>query len=288
MFRGVTAFNGDISKWDVSSVTDMSYMFRASSFNGNISKWDVSSVTDMSYMFDGTSSFNGNLSSWDVSSVTDMSYMFVAATAFNGNLSSWDVSSVTDMSYMFNHASSFNSNISKWDVSSVTDMSYMFWSARVFNSNISKWDVSSVTDMSYMFNHASSFSQNLGPWYMTLDSNMLRTGNLTVGKIAAQNPYLQGHSPTYELASGTGDADNSLFQINGGTLSIKQTPAKSEYSIRIKASGSGLFGENNAVVQRITAPDSARRWTPQSTSPPSSTSGSPVQARAASRCPTAP
>ena len=35
---------GDISKWDTSSVTDMSEMFSYSQFNGNISKWDFSNL----------------------------------------------------------------------------------------------------------------------------------------------------------------------------------------------------------------------------------------------------
>ena len=41
----------------------MSYMFFASSFNGDISNWNVSSVTDMSYMFT-FASFNQNLCNW--------------------------------------------------------------------------------------------------------------------------------------------------------------------------------------------------------------------------------
>ena len=288
MFWNTYAFNGDLSSWDVSSVTDMTDMFSADldrvyAFNGNISSWDVSSVTDMGGMFFGATAFNQNISSWDVSSVTDMAFMFSGATSFNGDLSSWDVSSVTDMTYMFYGASSFNGNISSWDVSSVTDMTYMFWAATSFNGNISSWDVSSVTDMSYMFNYASSFNgnistwdvssvtnmnnmfngatnfnQNLGPWYVTLDDDTLKTGNLTVGNITAQNSYLQGQSRTYTLVNGTGDTDNSLFQINGSVLSIKQAPAKSEYSIRIGVNGSGLFGENNAVVSRITATDNIK------------------------------
>ena len=40
-------FNGDISGWNVSNVTDMSGMFYKSEFNGDISCWDVSSVTNM-------------------------------------------------------------------------------------------------------------------------------------------------------------------------------------------------------------------------------------------------
>ena len=39
-------FNGDISKWDVSNVTDMNRMFRKSQFNGDISNWNVSNVTE--------------------------------------------------------------------------------------------------------------------------------------------------------------------------------------------------------------------------------------------------
>jgi surface protein len=44
-------FNGDISKWDVSNVTDMTYMFRESRFDGDISNWDVSNVKNMNKMF---------------------------------------------------------------------------------------------------------------------------------------------------------------------------------------------------------------------------------------------
>ena len=54
-------FNGDISGWDVSRVTDMRYMFNGSRFNGDISKWDVSRVKNMASMFN-SSKFNGDIS----------------------------------------------------------------------------------------------------------------------------------------------------------------------------------------------------------------------------------
>ena len=38
---------GDISKWNVSNVTNMSGLFEGSNFNGDISEWDYN-VTNMS------------------------------------------------------------------------------------------------------------------------------------------------------------------------------------------------------------------------------------------------
>ena len=78
---------------------------------------DLSSVTDMSEMFRFALRFNGNLSNWDVSSVTDMSGMFAVARAFNGDVSTWNVSSATDMSGMFQAtANNFDQNLGNWYV----------------------------------------------------------------------------------------------------------------------------------------------------------------------------
>jgi len=65
-----STFNQDIGFWDVSSVRNMSGMFRWSEFNQDISAWDVSNVTDMGYMF-YESIFNQDLSSWNVVNVID-------------------------------------------------------------------------------------------------------------------------------------------------------------------------------------------------------------------------
>ena len=157
--------SGNMSGWDVSSVTDMSYMFcDASSFNQPIGDWDVSSVTNMRYMFSNALSFNQPIGNWDISSVTNMRFMLFDASSFNQPLNNWDVSSVTDMRFMFYGASSFNQPIGDWNVSSVTTMEEMFRDASLFNQPLNNWNVSSVTDMSYMFRDASSFNQPIGNW----------------------------------------------------------------------------------------------------------------------------
>ena len=168
-----SAFNGDISGWDTSSVTNMSEMFHgASAFNGDISSWDTSSVTNMNEMFRGASAFNQDIGSWDTSSVTNMSSMFESASAFNQNIGSWDTSSVTDMNTMFFGASAFNQDIGSWNTSSVTNMSSMFYGAGTFNQNIGSWDTSSVTSMSHMFDNATAFDQDIGSWDTSSVTNM--------------------------------------------------------------------------------------------------------------------
>ena len=44
-------FNKDISKWDVSGVNNMNYMFYKSEFNQDISNWDVSNVKNIHWIF---------------------------------------------------------------------------------------------------------------------------------------------------------------------------------------------------------------------------------------------
>lgn len=46
VFDWFSIFNQDISKWNVSNVEDMSYMFyNAKIFNQDLSKWNVEKVT---------------------------------------------------------------------------------------------------------------------------------------------------------------------------------------------------------------------------------------------------
>ena len=55
----------------------MSELFCGLNFNGDISKWDVSNVTNMARMFYDCELFNKDISSWDVSNVRSNDVMFL-------------------------------------------------------------------------------------------------------------------------------------------------------------------------------------------------------------------
>jgi len=157
----ISPFNGDISLWDVSNVTDMSGMFANSSFNGDLSEWDVSHVRYMRGMFINACFHGTGVQNWDVSNVRDMVLMFYENHSFDGDVSKWDVRNVTDMTGMFAY-SDFHGDVSNWDVSNVRYFIQTF-SNSSFGGNISKWKVSSASSMFRMFEEI-YFEQDLSEW----------------------------------------------------------------------------------------------------------------------------
>ena len=154
--------------WNVSNVKNMDSMFYgafriARNFELEISRWNISQLTDISSMFAyaGTESETwniGNINTQDNIILSDNSTPYTA----------WNVSNVEEMDSMFSftapNASEFNLDLSKWDTSNVTTMSGMF-QADVINMNcygssnnrlwkvegLKNFNVKNVETMSYMF-----------------------------------------------------------------------------------------------------------------------------------------
>jgi surface protein len=168
-----TPFNGDITYWDTSRVTNMARMFDgATQFNQAIGPWNTANVTSMTRMFAGATSFQQNLAGFNTANVTTMSLMFDGAISFDRPIGNWITSNVTTMRGMFFGSASFNRDISLWDTGSVTDMAGMFYGATAFNQIVGDWNTSSVTDMESMFRNATAFDRWLGGWDVSTVTNM--------------------------------------------------------------------------------------------------------------------
>jgi surface protein len=154
----------------------------ATALYGRMNCWDVSAITDMSYLFQYQSYMNEDISCWDVSNVTDMQYMFLRASAFNQGIGGWNVSNVENMNYMFGNYwwdyGSFNQYIGDWNVSKVRYMSGMFYYASAFNQDLGSWNVSQAEDFSNMFYGATAFNQSLCDWFNSFSSNSPSVNNM--------------------------------------------------------------------------------------------------------------
>ena len=106
---------------------------------GEIGSWDVTKITNMSYLFSKFNYFNEDISNWNVSNVSYMNSMFQDAKLFNQPLNNWDVRNVSDMSYMFCGTESFNQPLNNWYVKNVSDMNHMFFCAEKFNQSLENW-----------------------------------------------------------------------------------------------------------------------------------------------------
>ena len=164
-------------------VTDTSHMFRINGGGtapflgtGVLETWDMSIVTDSSYMFYGCTNLAANLdltpgqgnntNNWSVTNVQDMSYMFFNCSRFIGNgIGYWLTQKAENISHMFERCGSMNINfnpIQAWNTSSVKNMASLFkgcTSIQVTDTNgIYKFNTYSVTDMSSMFYGCTSLS----------------------------------------------------------------------------------------------------------------------------------
>lgn len=122
---------------DTSLITDMSHLFNhnyhkyAEDFKGDVSKWDVSNVTEFNGMFSGCHDFNCDLSNWNVHSAVRTDYMFLHCYTFESDLSKWDISKVKYAQYMFLRCERFDCDLSRWDMKNVKKKSGIFSSTNM-------------------------------------------------------------------------------------------------------------------------------------------------------------
>jgi gliding motility-associated-like protein len=95
---------------------------------------------------------------------------------------------------------------------------------------------------------------NTAPTNITLSANSINenaAADATIGNLTSTDPDA-GNTFTYSLVSGTGDTDNSAFNISAGNLTIKASPdyeTKNSYTVRIRTTDQGgLWYEKSFVI----------------------------------------
>lgn len=144
-----------INEWDVSLITDFSYLFStsrnsaAAAFNEDLNNWNTANAISLTGIFSNAKSFNGDISTWDTSQVSTFDRVFDGASSFNGDISEWSTGEATTFFSMFRGASSFNGAIGNWETGNVRTFENMFQEATSFNQEL-LWTTSSAVDMSRM------------------------------------------------------------------------------------------------------------------------------------------
>lgn len=179
----------DLSCFDTSKVTDMSFMFGNcyKLTNLDLGNFDTSNVTNMTYMFEWCMGLTDlDVSNFKTSNVAFMGGMFAGCMGLTHlDLSNFDTGNVTQMWDMFQgfpildydtwtykYMALESLDLSNFDTSNVTDMSRMFSGCgNLTTLNISNFDTSNVTSMSNMFADCQSLTD--------LDLSHFKTSKVT-------------------------------------------------------------------------------------------------------------
>lgn len=154
---------------DVSEIKDFSELFnkiynnttytaRLNSTTVDISEWEMSQATDLSYMFKNCEYIEEiKLSDWNVTNVRKFIGMFSLCDKLKTlDLSKWKTLSAQNMKYMFNKCEKLETigDISKWNIKQVLDFNHMFDQCHNLSCNISSWKFNKKARTSNMNDYA--------------------------------------------------------------------------------------------------------------------------------------
>lgn len=170
----------NITEWDVSGVTDMSYLFAGK--NGiqhlDLTKWDVFFVESFEGMFKNSDFGGKGLYEWQPDAAITFEMMFENAVKFDANLKKWEdwIRSALNYSRMFKGAKAFRGEgllYWFWCNPSATNTEGMLMDCVLFNENLFLWEMGNVTDMRRMFQGSTKFDgKHLDKWEIHQDAKM--------------------------------------------------------------------------------------------------------------------
>jgi len=175
----------DISNWDTTNVVNISNLFYHCTnltLIPDISKWKTENIKNMSYMFYDCKELTSlpDISTLDTKNVTDMRGIFCNCSSLKSlpDISKWNTENVTNMNGLFQHCSSITTlpDISNWVIGNVINMAGMFDHCVLLQAlpDISKWDTKSVTNLNYMFYFCSQLNSlpDISKWNTSNVKNM--------------------------------------------------------------------------------------------------------------------
>ena len=231
-----------LSKWNVSYVVDMSYMFyNCTSLVDlpDISEWNLNRVTNISYMFAGCSALTSLncIIKWDTKNIINMRGLFYDCNLeLLPDISNWNTHNVIDMSHMFNGCCSLKSlpDISKWNTDNVFDMSCMFNGCKELKAlpDISKFNIHNVNELYGIFKECSSLQTlpDLSKWNTENVNNMS-----CMFKECSSLKYLPDISKWNTISV------NDLSDIFNGCSSLKSLPDISKWNTKSLTNMNNLF-----------------------------------------------
>lgn len=247
MFENAAAYNEKIANWNMSSVKNVSGMFKNNTtFTGYIEPWfnQSNEVEDLSSMFEG-STYTGKLVEWKLPSAKTTSNMFKDAS-FDGYIQSWfkyDTDTtfvIEDMSGMFSGSSLYGTNantskgVNQWDVRTVKNAAGMFEGNDNFGAWMKNWNYQGkdhgFENIQYHKNFSTKSGWSGAPW-LPGDRVEELTGETEKTLNVASDEFVTGRV-TIVAADGIGnltysdtttDTPGSIYvetQPTGGTVSL--------------------------------------------------------------------
>ena len=213
LFIGAGADNINVSDFNTSNVTSMTYMFASIGYRDyniiGLENLDTSSVTNMVDMFFQFRTNQAEFSlNYNTSSVTNMVSMFTSMYAPNiltFDISNFDVSNVTNMTYMFKNIHVNNLpllDISNFTTYNIVDCSGMFDSLNSSNLTEIKFpNRFSIGESSFMFNNINlpkllnfdisnfDFSNVVNARYMFNSMSLPNVSSVNFGDLNFNNVY---------------------------------------------------------------------------------------------------
>lgn len=183
-----------MSDWDVSAVTDTSFLFINVPNDAEIpplNPWNMSNVTNTTGMFAGTT-YNHPLDQWQTGNVREATRMF-ARSKFDHPIHAWDMSRCLRFDEMFAGAQ-FDQSLRGWNVSNGINFSRMFAGSQFSRcSTIHGWEVRPGAVLTDMFDRAACDGGSIPPWFT---NPALRTGRSVTMRLARPRPRQRPPPPT--------------------------------------------------------------------------------------------